>query len=56
MLYFNEDSGNAVFSSNEMGILNIDLNNINFDYTNCNEDGRENIIHTRLLLWRIKLE
>ena len=29
ILYFNEDSGYIVFSSNEMGILNIDLNNIN---------------------------
>ena len=26
--YFNEGSGNAVFSCNEMGILNIDLNTI----------------------------
>ena len=30
-LYFNEDSGDAVFSYNEMGIVNIDLNNINLD-------------------------
>ena len=27
----NEDSGNVVFFCNEMGILNIDLNNINYD-------------------------
>ena len=31
ILYFNEDSGNVAFSCNEMGILNIDLDNINFD-------------------------
>ena len=31
ILYFNEDSGDAVFSYNEMGIVNIDLNNINLD-------------------------
>ena len=31
ILYFNEDSGNVVFSCNEMGILNVDLNNINLD-------------------------
>ena len=29
ILYFNEDSGNVVFSCN--GILNIDVNNINLD-------------------------
>ena len=28
MLYFNEDSGKVVFSCNEMGIVNIDINNI----------------------------
>ena len=31
ILYFNEDSGNFLFNCNEMGILNIDLNNINLD-------------------------
>ena len=31
ILYFNEDSSNIVFFCNEMGILNIDLNNINLD-------------------------
>ena len=31
MLYFNEDSGNVVFSCNEMGIRNIDLNSIDLD-------------------------
>ena len=29
ILYFNEDSGNAVFNYNEIGIVNINLNNIN---------------------------
>ena len=29
ILYFNEDSGNVVFNCNEMGILNIDLSNLN---------------------------
>ena len=33
ILYFNEDSGNVAFSSNEMDILNVDLNNINLDDT-----------------------
>ena len=31
IFYFNEDSLNDVFFCNKMGILNIDLNNINFD-------------------------
>ena len=46
--YFNEDSGNVVFSCNEMGILNIDLN---FD-----EDDPDTSIHIRLLAWHIKFE
>ena len=28
-LYFNEDSGDAILSCNEMGILSIDLDNTN---------------------------
>ena len=31
IIYFNENSGNAIFSCNKMGILNIDLNNVNLD-------------------------
>ena len=49
ILYFNEDSSDAVFSCNEMGILSIDLNNINLDDTNHDEDDSENITHIRLL-------
>ena len=39
-----------------MGILNIDLNNVNLDDTNYNEDDPETIIHLRLLFWHIKFE
>ena len=49
ILYFNEDSRNVVFSCNEMGILNIDLNNINLD-------NPDTIIFVRLLAWHIKFE
>ena len=56
ILYFNEDCGNAIFSCNEMGILNIDLNDINFDDTNYNEDDPETIIHIRLFAWPLKFE
>ena len=46
-LYFNEDSGNVIFSCNEMGI-NLDNN---FD-----EDDPDTIILIRLLDWHIKFE
>ena len=56
ILYFNEDSGNAVFSCNQMGILSVDLNNINLDDANYDEDVPETIIHITLLAWYIKFE
>ena len=37
ILYFNEHFGNTIFSCNEMGIFNIDLNNINLDDSIYNE-------------------
>ena len=43
MLYFNEDSDKVVFDCNEMGILNIDVNNINLD-NNLDEDDSDTII------------
>ena len=56
ILFFKEDSGNVVFSCNEMGIINIDLNNINLGDTNYEEDDPDSIIHIRLLAWHIKFE
>ena len=50
---FNEDSGDVIFSCNEMGIVSIDLN---LDDTNYNKDDTETIIHVRLLAWYIKFE
>ena len=49
ILYFNEDSDNAIFNCNGMGILNIDLNNINLDDTNYEKDDPVTIILIRLL-------
>ena len=49
ILYFIEGSGVVVFDCNEMGILNIDLNNINLD-NNFNEDDSDTIILIRLWL------
>ena len=56
IFYFNEDSGNAVFTSNGMGILNIDFNNINLGDTNYDEDDHNTIILVRLLAWYINFE
>ena len=49
ILYFNEDSGNVAFACNGIGILNIDLNNINLSNTNYGEDDPETIILVKLL-------
>ena len=56
ILYFNENFCNAVFSFNGMGILNIDLNNINLDDTYYDEDNPKTVINIRLLAWHIKFE
>ena len=55
ILHFNEDSGNVLFSCNEMGILNINLNKINLD-NNCDEDDPDTIDHITLVAWHIKFE
>ena len=55
ILYFNKDSGNVIFFCNEMGILNIDLNNINLD-NKFDEDDPDTIILIRFLAWCIKFE
>ena len=48
ILHFNKDSGGAVFSCNELGILRKDLFNINLHNTDDDEDNLETIIHRRL--------
>ena len=53
--YSNEDSGNVVFNCNEMGILNIDINNINLG-NNFDEDDSDTNILIRLSAWHIKFE
>ena len=55
VLYLNEDSGDAVFSYNEMGINYIDLNNSNLD-NNFDEDDPDTIIHIRLWLGLLNLK
>ena len=44
-----------LFHCNGMGILNIDLNNINLD-NSFDEDVRDSIILIRLLAWQIKFD
>ena len=51
---FNEEFCNAVFSCNKMGILSIDLIDINLDDTNCDEVDPETNIHIRILAWHIE--
>ena len=53
--YFNEDSSNVVFICNGMGILNIDINNVNLD-NNFDEDDPDTIILIRLLGWHSKFK
>ena len=55
IFYFNEDSLNDVFFCNKMGILNTDLNNINFDNI-FDEDDPDTVILIRLLAQHIKFE
>ena len=50
IIYFNDDSGNVIFFCNKMGILSIDLNNINFD-NSYDEDDPATIIHVRPFAW-----
>ena len=40
------------FFSDEMGIVSVDLNNINFDDVNFDGDDPETTIHVRLKAWR----
>ena len=55
MLYFNEDSGVAVFTYNEMGVVNIDLNNVNLD-DKFDEEETNTIVFIRLLACYTKFE
>ena len=55
VLYFNEDSGDAVCNYNEMSIVNVDLNNINLD-DNFDEEDPNIIILIKLLTCHTKFE
>ena len=53
-LYFNENSA-VTFCYDEMGILSVNLNDINLD-NNFDEDDPDTIILIRLLAWHIRFE
>ena len=56
ILQFNEDSNNVVFSCNELGILNINLDSINLNNTNYDEDDSDTIILVRFQLAILNLK
>ena len=52
MLFIHDDSGDITFSSDEMDILSVDLNNININIdVNFEDDDSETIIYVRLMAW-----
>ena len=52
-LFLDDDSGDVTFCCNEMGILSVNLNNINLDNI-FDEDDPDAIILIRLLVWYSK--
>ena len=56
ILFFDEDSGNVTFSSDELGIISLDLNNNNLDDANFYYYDPKNIIQVRILVWHNNLE
>ena len=56
VLFFYEDSANVKFYSDGMGILSLDLTNINLDDVNFYKDDLETIIHVRLMTWCNRLK
>ena len=56
ILPFNENSINVTFCCNDMGILSVNLNNINLNDSNYEEDDPDTIILIRLLTCYIKFK
>ena len=50
ILFLDKGSDNATFSIGEMGIISVDLNNINPDDLNIYENDTKTIIHACLLV------
>ena len=56
ILFFDQFSGNVTFTIDEMGILCVNLKNINLYDAKFSEDDPKTIIHVRLLAWHNKLK
>ena len=54
LLFFDEDSGNITFLSNETDILSVNFNNINLDEVKIYEDDPKTNIHVRLFVWHYR--
>ena len=55
LLYFKEDSDDAIFSFKEMGILCVDLNSMNFDDSNYNKNEPESLFMSDVWLSIVNL-
>ena len=54
--FFDRGIRNVIFCRDEMGVLSINVININFDDTNYDEDDPDITILVRRLAWQIKFE
>ena len=51
IIIVNKDSDNVTFFSNDIGLVNVDLNNVRLDDVSFDNDGPEIIIHARFNAW-----
>ena len=56
ILFFDEESVNVTFFSDDIGILSADLNSVNLDNANFDVDNPEMITHVRLMAWSNRLK
>ena len=52
-LFFDEDSGDVTFCSDEIGILSVNFDSVNFD-NNFDNDDPDTTIFVRFLVWHSK--
>ena len=51
IIIVNKDSDNVTFFSNDIGLVNVDLNNVRLDDVSFDNYGPEIIIHARFNAW-----
>ena len=51
IIFVNEDFNYVTFLSDEMGILSVDIDDINLDDVSFDKDDPETLIHVRLTAW-----